>query len=347
MPIAALVQTRAMETRPRQKVMPSPLPRTTTRGSSSVAARLPLFLQPKFAISKPGDLYEQEADRVAEQVMRMPEPRVQRQGAGRGLLPSPGASPVAQGVIQRQSHEEEPDPLADGLGTVAENLGENNPAFSALTSRLADDFLSQPAELSIGVPLFIGTNYAFLWGMALANPAMRRHFDDFNLAMLPGIIPQFPVKTFTYRIMDEEQTRFEFDLGLDASALMELFNEGVFDTRVSTLSFDTSGDLDTTATSHIGLSSLQVNLGLFDDGLMLSGGFRQGISPYPLFERNAATGESMRIGAQSPPLPDLFPERQDVRFMLQLDAIRLWNYFNPGSPPIRSLPREIEGDRLE
>ena len=42
---------------------------------------LPLFLQTKLAISQPNDPYEQEADRVAEQVMRMPEPTVQRQCA--------------------------------------------------------------------------------------------------------------------------------------------------------------------------------------------------------------------------------------------------------------------------
>jgi hypothetical protein len=35
-------------------------------------------IQAKLAISQPGDPYEQEADRVAEQVMRMPEPTVQR-----------------------------------------------------------------------------------------------------------------------------------------------------------------------------------------------------------------------------------------------------------------------------
>jgi len=313
-------------------------------------AGLPHFLQPKLAISQPGDVYELEADRVADQVMRMPEPTMSRQQASSSLgggIPISAAPLPGQAVVQRQSHEEEPDPMVEGLGTAAENLGENNPEFSALTSELADEFLSQPAALSVGVPLFLGTNYAFLWGMALANPAMRRHFDDFNVAMLPGLIPQFPVKTFTYRILNGEQTRFEFDFGLDASALIDVFNEGVFDTRVSTLSVDTSGDLATAASSPIGLSSLQVNLGLFDDGLMLSGGFRQGISPYPLFEQNTLTGENMRIGAQSPPLPDLFPEAQDVRFMLQLDAIRLWNYFNPGSPPIRSAPSEFGGDRLE
>jgi Domain of unknown function (DUF4157) len=36
-------------------------------------------LQTKLKISEPGDVYEQEADRVADEVMRMPEPTIQRQ----------------------------------------------------------------------------------------------------------------------------------------------------------------------------------------------------------------------------------------------------------------------------
>jgi len=36
-------------------------------------------LQAKLRIGQPGDMYEQEADRVADAVMRMPEPGVQRQ----------------------------------------------------------------------------------------------------------------------------------------------------------------------------------------------------------------------------------------------------------------------------
>jgi hypothetical protein len=36
-------------------------------------------LQTKLKIGQPGDMYEQEADRVADVVMRMPEPEVQRQ----------------------------------------------------------------------------------------------------------------------------------------------------------------------------------------------------------------------------------------------------------------------------
>lgn len=110
---------------------------------------------------------------------------------------------------------------------VVDNLGENNPEFSEFTENLGEQYMSQPPALSVGVHIFLGANYAFLWGMAMANPAMRRHFNDFNIAMLPGIIPQFPIKTFTYRILNDKQTQFEFDFGLDASALMEAFNEGV------------------------------------------------------------------------------------------------------------------------
>lgn len=44
------------------------LPRNRTHAIGPVQAKL--------AINQPGDRYEQEADRVAEQVMRMPEPRI-------------------------------------------------------------------------------------------------------------------------------------------------------------------------------------------------------------------------------------------------------------------------------
>ena len=37
------------------------------------------LLQPKLKINEPGDKYEQEADRIADEVMRMPEPAVQHQ----------------------------------------------------------------------------------------------------------------------------------------------------------------------------------------------------------------------------------------------------------------------------
>jgi hypothetical protein len=41
----------------------------------------PARIQPKLKVNAPGDVYEREADRVAEQVMRMPEPRAHSEAA--------------------------------------------------------------------------------------------------------------------------------------------------------------------------------------------------------------------------------------------------------------------------
>ena len=49
-----------------------------THGNQYVQ-RVVTGIQAKLKIGQPGDIYEQEADRVAEQVMQMPEPQVQRQ----------------------------------------------------------------------------------------------------------------------------------------------------------------------------------------------------------------------------------------------------------------------------
>ena len=45
-------------------------------GAVAIHRTTPVRLQPKLAINQPGDAYEQEADRVAEQVMRMPDPTI-------------------------------------------------------------------------------------------------------------------------------------------------------------------------------------------------------------------------------------------------------------------------------
>ncbi len=52
-----------------------------------------LRLQPKLTVNEPGDAYEKEADRVAEQVMRMPKP---------GAAAAPGPSGQAGGAPDLQ-----------------------------------------------------------------------------------------------------------------------------------------------------------------------------------------------------------------------------------------------------
>jgi len=68
-------------------------------------------LQAKLRIGQPGDVYEQEADRVAEQVMRMPEPWVQRQvepeEEEEEILQTKPLVDQITPLVQRQVEEEE------------------------------------------------------------------------------------------------------------------------------------------------------------------------------------------------------------------------------------------------
>jgi hypothetical protein len=85
-------------------------------------------IQPKVAISRPGDIYEQEADRVADQVMRMPEPVVQRtcSACASGGSPCSECETEQKGLVQRKA--EQP---SDGGGSVPDdfirNLGSGEP----------------------------------------------------------------------------------------------------------------------------------------------------------------------------------------------------------------------------
>jgi predicted secreted Zn-dependent protease len=67
-------------------------------------------IQAKLKIGQPNDIYEQEADRVAEQVMRMPEPRLQRQAEEEEEEELIQTKPLAEQItplVQRQVEEEE------------------------------------------------------------------------------------------------------------------------------------------------------------------------------------------------------------------------------------------------
>jgi hypothetical protein len=75
-------------------------------------------VQAKLKIGQPGDKYEQEADRVAEQVMRMPDPRLQRQvepeEEEEEMLQAKPLAPQIMPLVRRQiepEEEEEEEPI--------------------------------------------------------------------------------------------------------------------------------------------------------------------------------------------------------------------------------------------
>jgi len=68
-------------------------------------------LQAKLRIGQPGDKYEQEADRVADAVMRMPEPEMQRQEEEEEVLQTKPLVDQITPVVQRQVEEEEEEEM--------------------------------------------------------------------------------------------------------------------------------------------------------------------------------------------------------------------------------------------
>jgi hypothetical protein len=79
-------------------------------------------LQAKLKVSQPNDKYEQEADRIADLVMQMPEPKVQRQPEEEGEEELIQSKPLAEEItplVQRQIEEEEEEEelLQTKLGT--------------------------------------------------------------------------------------------------------------------------------------------------------------------------------------------------------------------------------------
>ena len=88
---------------------------------------LPTHVQAKLHVSKPGDPYEQEADRVASQIMRMPMPQNEHEvpcaACANGGAPCPACSAKRGGLVQRRAAGGSradgalvPDGFVSGLG---------------------------------------------------------------------------------------------------------------------------------------------------------------------------------------------------------------------------------------
>ncbi|QZZ22010.1 DUF4157 domain-containing protein [Leptothermofonsia sichuanensis E412] len=96
---------------------PVPLPKSPAASRTSLHPLLRLqqqvgnqavsqMIQAKLSVGKPNDTYEQEADRVADSVMRMPDLPVQRQAEEEQAQPKPMAEQGAS-LAQRQADEKE------------------------------------------------------------------------------------------------------------------------------------------------------------------------------------------------------------------------------------------------
>lgn len=122
----------------------------TMAGNRPLAARIapaPVTLQAKLAVNQPGDIYEQEADRVADKVMRMSNAQVQRKCAAC----AEGDHKIGTGMLMRSESmedvfmEEEPiekAPMEDSAEEAkAGESGENKACTRTILSEGTCEFL--------------------------------------------------------------------------------------------------------------------------------------------------------------------------------------------------------------
>ena len=96
-----------------------------------------LPVQTKLSISEPGDIYEQEADRVADQVMRMPDPALERSSINstpiRALSLQRKCATCEDEELQRKSHNSNAATPSSGLDTVSATLRQSGSPLDANT----------------------------------------------------------------------------------------------------------------------------------------------------------------------------------------------------------------------
>ena len=141
-----------------------------------VTQRTASTLQPKLAISQPGDVYEQEADRVADQVLRMPDPTIQR--ACGPCSSGGGTCPKCAGEKQEPRSPPLFPPVYGGMkgGRVQGVKGIQRQSKSATTDHsVSDNFIS---GLSSGRPLDSATRAFFEPRFGTDFSHVRVHTDS-------------------------------------------------------------------------------------------------------------------------------------------------------------------------
>lgn len=111
-----------------RKLLAHELTHVVQQSGEAYGKKRMLGLQTKLAISDPGDHYEQEADRIADEVMRMPVPMLQRQIAheeeeeDQETLQRKPVSARITPIVQRQSiaEEEDEEEMLQAKGTAAQ-----------------------------------------------------------------------------------------------------------------------------------------------------------------------------------------------------------------------------------
>ena len=146
-----------------------------------VHARAPVSLRPKLAVSAPGNVHEEEADRVSEQVIREPEPQATDTWFAGARVPAPVPSSGTSNTLRRRDERvqdgetgevEAPPVVQEALAAPGRTLDQETRGFMEPRFghdfggvRVHDDARADAASASVGARAFtVGADIVFRRG---------------------------------------------------------------------------------------------------------------------------------------------------------------------------------------
>jgi len=182
------------------------------------------FFQPKLTVNQPNDVYEQEADAMADKVMRMPAAVINKNTFFK----------PANSLIQRDDSPAKT--LTGGLSVVKEQL-DAKPGYTEWQDKQTDALKKelwdkQPDELKAGIIGFGLSSAGILGSVIAADPAFRADtrnlLDSKNLALPLSLIPHhdyFPLSSFKYKLPSAAKAPTTFDTEFEFKPYLDLIKQ--------------------------------------------------------------------------------------------------------------------------
>ncbi len=313
----------------------------------SAARKSPLWsqvvrpLQTKALVNAPGDRFEQEADRVAEQVTQAPAAR-------------PVAVAPASGMAPVQRDEDKTGAVLTEGASLAYDQAKEQPGFEAWQKRQTDALKlklwdNQPAALKAGIIGF-GLGSAGLLGTVFAaDPRFRAKtidtLQDTNLLLPLSLLPYseyFPVSSFKYKLPGAQAAPYTFETEFSFDPWFKLMQERWNVPEISLGAGVKSSYSQGQGFSPLSGGSFTLKLG---GGIVnLSGFYDKPLPPTPMLISDPTRGEPPMWLMRSLPgqLEENLPMGSGV--FLTVDVLRLPKLFSPQRESPATIQRKAEGD---
>lgn len=331
-------------------------PQAVTTLDATAARKTPLWsqyalpVQAKPLVNTPGDQYEREADRIAEQVTQTPAPSIEpAQVSPQRSSPLPASGDIAP--IQRDD-DKTGAVLSEGASLTYEQM-KDQPGFEDWKKRQTDALKlklwdNQPAALKAGLIGF-GLSGAGLLGTVFAvDPRFRAKtidtLQDINLLLPLSLLPYseyLPVSSFKYNLPTAQYAPYTFETEFSFDPWFKLMEDKWKTPKISL-------DVGVASTYSQGQGFSPFSGGSFKlkfgGGIInLSGFYNQPLPPTPMLISDPTRGEPPMWLMRSLPgqLEENLPKGSGI--FLTVDILRLPKLFAPARDTPPTIQRKEDG----